>query len=230
MVPSPLFKAYLKGGALWPQKRGGINIFLLSQLMTNGPKILWPPFVLSTFSSDQVRQVRNAMQALHDHAGIPISVTDETLFKEWSVTKAAVCRSLLFYARRADPRSGGQALEDFANTLFVSEADAFVANLDEQTESNMKRLVLRARDVLVEHADLARLVVLTFYWESQRQAEYQRHRQFYLQASERYGHRRLTEDATGARGHYLATITTLLKTTLIREFPNEFVDWLVWGF
>ncbi len=230
MVPASLFKAYIRGGSLWPQKRGGINIFLLSQLLSNDLRNEWYPFVSSIFSQEQLGHTRIAMQALHGHAGIPICVTDETLSGEWSITKAAACRSLLFYARRADPRSGGQPLQAFLDPKLLIEVNDFVANLDNQTESTMRALVLRARNELLANADLSRLVLLTFYSPVQRIIEYEKHGHFYQQANERYGSAMPMEDPDAARGQYFALIANLLRIALMRDFPNEFVEWLICGF
>src|SRR5262245_32913649 len=102
-----VFTEYLRGGQLWPQLRGGINIYVMASLFHATDLFsCWKAFVQSQLSPLQLEKAKKTLVLAHRRGGItnPAIVTNEILQKEWRLAKRGVYKSLLYYTQEECPK------------------------------------------------------------------------------------------------------------------------------
>lgn len=228
LVPHPVFCAYLKGGRLWPQLRGGINIAVLATLMEAGfPQ--FPDFVQSRFTQKQLSSAKLLMEQDHCKAGVftvqPIS--DSLMENEWEKTKRFALKSLrsfvleyhhsdCFSSCYNEPLVEARSLQDYFEDPQNAKA----------TEVLFKTTKL-AYSILLQHAHLGHLFTLSYYQPEQYRQALEKETERYSAKAEKYGIPSPKEcPSTELKKSSCSKIKTLLQNHL-QPYPHH---WIAQGF
>lgn len=153
-----LFSSYLKGGAIWPQIRGGINIHMLSTIaniqLTN--KFDWKYFLDSELSEKQLAMAYKVMDGLHIKSGVSLS-TKVNLQDEWQSAKAAIFKSLLYFIFKKNPdyKLSIKELLTFKNADIIQK---FIEDITLE-ETIFYNICINSKSEINKFTDLAELFV-----------------------------------------------------------------------
>lgn len=225
IVPKTIFAAYLQGGRTWPQRRWADNIFVLDALakVSNAQdpynqKNL-NQFFNSQFSSQQLQNLRSVMTQDHRKGEIDIQpITDEILNSQWLKTKIGVHRTLLAFLENTVVDYYTHS--DYASIVAESEriAITFIGhNLSLEQRLFIKSAVAFTKGLIVEHKELSRIFILSYYSEQKRNESFLQIKQTYpnaLSIETNAGHLRDWTEKT-----LFSNIRNSLENTYKIDFP-----------
>ncbi|MCG3165609.1 MAG: hypothetical protein POELPBGB_01377 [Bacteroidia bacterium] len=153
-----LCSSYIKGGSIWPQIRGGINIYMLGTIakIQLTERFDWRNFLDSELSEKQLASAYEVMERLHIKSGIILSIKVD-LQDEWRSAKAAIFKSFLYFILEGIPQYNSSIKE----LLTLRNADIIQKFTDEvPIEQNaFYKICESAKSELIKYTDLAELFV-----------------------------------------------------------------------
>jgi hypothetical protein len=229
-----LYCAYLRGGRLWPQKRGGINISLLSAYFKGGSQVNDIRTLAHVcFNEKQIQATKTIMIQDHMKGGIrlPETLPDALIKKEWLKARSYALMSLQSFVQDAKVVKTSndiseEELMDLANYL----NDFFLdAKRKEQRKDLIKEMTEEANRILWEHSALAKLFILSNYGDTQFKNTYINSSKKFDEISSQYGLSLKDNSPQEIKEKCCAIIKKILSDNLGRQFPVPH-HWLVQGF
>lgn len=235
-VPKEVFTAYLKGGRLWPQKRGGINIAILSAYTKNAlPLPDFMMFAKSQFNQEQIQSTRKVMIQDHLKGGIylPHTIPDSMMNKQWYKAKAYALISLVHAIEKFEQENLFFKKEDIKDEVDIVEMAIHLNHYFSEHKKLTKYTLIRemsneANRILLKHTDLAKLFILSYYPQDSFEESLKSWKKIDC-ISKSYGLFPLTCKREELYIRCTQIITNILENNLRSQFPYS-NDWIVRGF
>ncbi len=235
-VSQNIYRGYIRGGRLWPQKRGGINISIMSALSkSNDLNSGFQQLVNSSFSTKQIHATWKMMVTDHTHAGItiPVDETSALLHLEWTKSQGGVCKTfLMFFGIDSLALDAQQDVKNYIRGHYIASITQMLSDPANKARFEGLRQMAQASSLVLEkHQELAALFRLTYYTPTALMEIYQPNQ---AQLEQTAGSYNITASLLHAprehRSQCLERMEALLQDELSNLFPGYPHNWITWGF
>lgn len=200
-VSKELFAAYIKGGRLWPQIQGGINVSILHQCLQTDHLFSIDAFSRSSLSEKQLQGSLAILNQDHSKAGIVLGpIPFSTLQKEWEFAKKMTLHSFSLFQKTP------------THTISPSQIEEMKI-----TANRVHHLIFR------DHRALGMLYTLSLYVQKNKEHSYHNNKTYYDRMGAAYGFNSLNEPQK-----YCDTIEHIIQNELSKD--NLRSDWISIGF
>lgn len=231
-VPESVFETYLKATSLWPQRRGGINLYLIAQLFSSivTPES-WRDFMMSVLSSNQAERAFDAMNRLHRQAGISRGITRNDVERDWISAKSSLHRSIIYFLSNVDPISDLNPSDLISEDRVYMTGEIILDELNKHMLDSIREMSFSGMEVLEQNKKLATIYRFSFFSKDQQNKEldlkrkfYSKYINFYFPSMEQDKGIHLTSEILFDK------IREMLSEEFESKFPAICKDWLLWGF
>ena len=166
------------------------------------------------------------MTAIHDRIGVPRSVSQKDILKDWTLTLGSVYCSFIILIKGENPLSQGSSYNDLINEENYSLISEKIIEMQEYPERKEWLLCQHAKQVLEQNKKLSYLFKISFVKEDLRSQVgkplFHKLTDFPLlakQGNDKYSPNQIWK-ILGER----------LERSLMEKYPEANSRWLMWGF
>ncbi|WP_268123885.1 hypothetical protein [Roseivirga pacifica] len=151
-----IFKTYLKSTLTWPQKRGGVNIYMIETIFSLDDPIKELKIFCDSPLPEKDKLVI-VMDRAHGKVRSGIRIPKEKLNLDWAYTKGAIIRSLLLFLRGIDCYD--HRLMNYKDLLTIENINEIKAHFNREgiLIRDVQEKSTFLKHILDEYNDLSRL-------------------------------------------------------------------------